>query len=277
MVKVSLKEDWDKIPEWHKIGKSQNEYIYIDNPEVKKISEFMLIKESGSLLVSGARGSGKTSSVIYALEETIKSQGLQESQDQVLLPIYLNAVQIDTFNASQGPFLSLSQILKQLIRALKYNLELKNIKIPKSLLELLIDIDATEVIWRRKNFFATGMQKETSVNSSIKLGSVLQNIPISTKSEVKALYKGFFKRKNLEEKLIEKNGITIEDLIQGFMSVTKEVEEAMQENLIKTKTFNLSKSKIEITISRREKVKKTKLIFIIDELDYYDYEKPSQG
>lgn len=85
-MKIYLKPDWDYQPSYedvnaigHFAGRQQ---------EKEELMDEFLRKDNGSILISGARGVGKTSLIFQALRESLK-------QDERIVPIVLNASQLD--------------------------------------------------------------------------------------------------------------------------------------------------------------------------------------
>ena len=82
--KISLKKDWD----YHPKLECQNGHHVTRNDEHSILVDFMSRRDEGSLLVAGHRGVGKTSSVITAINDVVRTTKL-------LLPVFIKATSIN--------------------------------------------------------------------------------------------------------------------------------------------------------------------------------------
>lgn len=107
-MKIYLKQDWDYQPSYKK-GNTLGHFIGREREKNGLVDEF-LRKDSGSILVSGARGVGKTALVYKALQEATE-------KDKRIVPIVMNSSQLEIY--TKNPKESLAEIiLKNLIRRL---------------------------------------------------------------------------------------------------------------------------------------------------------------
>lgn len=257
--KLFLKNYWDNAIGWYK--NEDQKAIFIENEGLNQILEFISRKNSGSLLVSGQMGSGKTSTVIKAIRESKDKDGI--------FPVYLNALHLEAVSdKGQGSFLGMMQVLKQLVKALAYELERKNLPKPKQLQLLLTDINATELIWRKKTTTSKGFTTSGGFEVEAPMGPVA-----SLKGDLEALYGKNYE----EERVVEKIGLTIEDIIEKFSEFIGVLEEIGPKLTIELRKqigemgiyFKLEKKKT-VSVSRK---KARKIVFVIDELDFYDKQK----
>jgi len=92
MLKLTLKPDWDSFPSYNK---KKGHFVGRQDTKDKLINDF-LRKSNGSILVSGARGVGKTALVYQALQEATEKQ--EVNNNNKIIPIILNAAQLDPDN-----------------------------------------------------------------------------------------------------------------------------------------------------------------------------------
>lgn len=270
--KLLLKTYWDNAFAWDTKIEAQ-EIIFADREkEISRIRDFLLRKNQGSLLISGQKGCGKTSLVIKCLKEISK-------ENPRFLPIYLNALRLEAIcqKNNEYEFLDCVYLLKQLIKSLSRELDKNEIPIPSSLKDLCKDIDATELILRYKSSSSAGIKGETGLGVKVPLWSVL-----NIKSELATIYGKEWD----EEKIYEKTGLSIEDLIHGFSNVISEIESTSLDdnhgpsnekalNFLRSVWQKIQKANDkqksgDTTANLPSKKSKIKIVFTIDELDFFD-------
>ncbi len=110
MLKVYLQKDWD-YPSNYDPATSPGHFAGRDREKKELVDEF-LRKDSGSILISGARGVGKTSLVYYALKES-------QVRNKNIIPIVINASQLELHTYSTNKDKDLPYvIIENLIRRL---------------------------------------------------------------------------------------------------------------------------------------------------------------
>lgn len=87
-MKIFLKTNWDYPPNYEK--ESSGGYFIGRKKEKDKLVDELVRKSSGSILISGSRGVGKTALVYEALKNAI-------SIDKSLIPIIINASQLELY------------------------------------------------------------------------------------------------------------------------------------------------------------------------------------
>lgn len=251
-----LKNYWDSALSWYKNrDKEKNEVVFIEGDGFNRIREFLVRRNSGSLLLSGQRGSGKTSTIIK-LTTDLKGK---------IFPIYLNALHLESIKNGDRSFLGMTEIIKQLVKAFILELERKNEPIPHSLQELLGDINTTELMW---------LKKHTSSRSVSADGVIGAGTGIYSLGNIKGELKSSYGKKIEDAKVAKKIGLTVEDIIERFSETIKITEIGQSKTLLKKriKDFEFSLSKNEPNSGGELR----KIVFIIDELDFYD-EEGKQG
>jgi len=284
--RLYLKRNWDNVLSWYKdidLGNPETKIVFGGrNKEQEKINDFLLRRNQGSLLVSGDRGSGKTSLVIKTIFDP-------ESKKNIL-PVCINAVRLEALKQERDSFLDLTHLLRQLIKSLDRELKRKGIKY--SLNEFIGDIDATEIVQRYKKSFVESSQGRVGV--STKMGMTDMNLPIINLSGgLESELSGCYEKNRIKEKIIEKRGLSIEDLVDRFSNIIQEIEK----KIIYIKEKEQKDKKADDSIIEKGKkanwfyrlkgffktnfLKKVyrgfddvdyggKIVFIIDELDFYD-------
>ena len=113
MLEIKLKRDWDSFPSYYeKKGHFVGRHV-----EKNKLVNDFLRKSNGSILVSGARGIGKTALVYQALQEAVTANNVRTIE---LVPIILNGSQLDMDESKLK-----KEILNGLIRRVYTNLIFK--------------------------------------------------------------------------------------------------------------------------------------------------------
>lgn len=91
-MKIYLKHDWDYQPSYETTG--EGGHFAGRQKEKNELMDEFLRKDNGSILVSGARGVGKTSLIFEALRASTK-------KDSRIVPIVLNASQLDLHSVDE--------------------------------------------------------------------------------------------------------------------------------------------------------------------------------
>lgn len=107
-MKIYLKSDWDYPPSYEK-DRQLGHFAGREKEKSELVDEF-LRKDSGTILVSGARGVGKTALLFKAVQEATLKDGR-------IVPIVINASQLDLHLGIKAETLP-AIILKNLIRRL---------------------------------------------------------------------------------------------------------------------------------------------------------------
>lgn len=142
-MKITLADDWDYPPNPFPDKKEKQGHFVGRKAEVSLLANDLIRKDSGSILISGMRGVGKTSLVYAALNEVKR---LERNGGRTLLPVILNA--------------------SQLQHHLKNEESEKNGSIQKSVIQALI----------RRLYSAVYQQKRNEIAEKDFLGDSLQNL-----------------------------------------------------------------------------------------------------
>lgn len=254
MADISLKKNWDKtlnIDDIHSDIKLSSNFI--KSQEYLKILDFVENKSCGSLLLSGERGSGKTTNITRVLEEL---------KDQVF-PVYINALHLESVNEQEeDSFLATMHILKQIIRSFAFSLDRRFIKKTKNLnalLKLIYFNDVTVSNYSK----TTGSVGANSDVGFPKSGGLVGNL-IGIKSSFDV---GF-----TDEEVFKKVGYTIDDYSEDFKQCLKEYEKYGFNELCRLKIF-----KREFPLKFFTKKHNKKIVFVVDELDFYDNSNSKTG
>lgn len=276
-MKIQLKQNWDEVTTWE--NRSKDEF-FIETPQSKKLFEYIFRKKAGSILISGQKGAGKTTSTVAAvnqIEKIIKKTAANE----IVLPVYISSLYFEAIHDGRDPLLnifSVIEVLKQLIKRLQYALRdikktNKEIKYNKEKLEgLLRDLSFTELVYKEKTSYSKRNSYEngisTNVNSSFGFGynDGLINGKSGLVSKLRSEYKELEEATEGNEKFASKIGLTVEDLANDIKNLIYTIESQQHTtNWFKRTLYNVfNKNKKDV-----EKLK-VKLIFIFDELDFFD-------
>jgi len=251
---IEIKKDWDvSFP----IGDKHDKSPIVESKCMQALREFVFRKNTGSFLLSGQRGSGKTTSVTHIFNKIKKDSYLVIS----LNAMYIEAVSGDDYCHS------LLQILRQLIRTLMKELIEKNYKISPEIMELNKDLLSTEVEWTNKSSLLRG--KETMGNLSGSFSGDVKQLPIDLGVSGKAGVSKYKKKQTDVVKLNKTVGFSIEGLTDSFSQIIDDIEKGkLKINGVKRKLFGLIPRPVKDVEGTIDKV-----IFIFDELDLYD-DKP---
>ncbi len=249
-----LKKDWDSVIGWEDTSKtSNNPPVYIKNESYFKIKDFLVRREKGSLIVSGERGAGKTTTVMTLLRDLGDN----------IFPVYVNALHLESIKDDSKSFLNTIEIIKELISQYSREIEKRPYHKDKSLGKLLTLISATSFI--RKEYISS--EGSVGVESNLSLGA--SNAVVAATVGLKSALKESFK----DEEIFVKAGYSIEDYSRDF----SEIIENLELNTITSKFINFKKTfknglSFNVNLNKSGKGRKVKLktVFIIDELDYYD-------
>lgn len=247
---VELKSDWDKTIDWDSLSRLKRPPVFIENQSYFRIKDFIQRKDKGSLIISGERGSGKTTTVISVLRGFDKS----------ILPIYINALHLESIRDDSSRFLNTLELIKELISQFGRELRKHSYAENKKLNKLLTILNASSFVKREYTSFegGSGIGGELGINASSPV--------INTKLAISTFLKNSF---NTEELLI-KAGYTIEDYSREFSDVIKNFESG--QSYVKRKTFSIKSRLLEFgySVKPTKKIENPKTVFIVDELDYYD-------
>lgn len=252
---IELEKDWDVIPT---IGDKDVKDLIIKNNGIKALEEFIFRKNTGSFLLSGQRGSGKTTSAINILNKVNK--------DECMI-IYLDAIYIEAVSGKNNDYSNnMLQILRQLIRTLKRELIKNDYEISAKIEELCDDLNSTEIEWVNRSLLSITKNANYGLGGSFS-GDINQH-PLKVKVSTEAKIKHSKKEKNENLKLNKTVGFSIEGLADNFSQFIKDIESGkLKRNKIKKEIFG---KKIPFIKVKNNKVKIKKVIFVFDELDVYD-------
>ena len=255
--KLDLIKNWDRIIRWRDIyiDSDPNNSVYIKGSAYGRIKDFISRRENGSLILSGDRGAGKTTTVMTVLKD-LKNQ---------VFPIYINALHIESLQNNQdNSFLDTLQIIKELISQLAREIKTRGIKKNDDLEKLLMIINATEFI--KKEYIND--EGVASIKGTTSFGA--QSSLIASKIALSAELKNTFNN----EEIFIKAGYSIED----YSSELSKIIETLELPQTGKGVIDISKKlsnflQVHLTIKKLTKSeRKPKIIFIFDELDYYDDE-----
>ena len=189
--KILIKECWDNCLNWHSINNPSENIFEGRIKELNKVKDFLLRKNSGSLIISGQRGSGKTSLIIKAISDV--------SDRTEIFFIPLNALRMEAvFDSSDSAnFLGSIHLLRQLIKSLDEKLKQETAPSPPSLKELLQKIDVTEFVWRKKFSSVAGFETGAGIR-----GNISGTSAVAIKADLEAIYGKKCNEETIFEKIV---------------------------------------------------------------------------
>ena len=286
-MKIYLKQDWDYQPSYKK--DDQRGYFIGREKEKNQLVDEFLRKESGSILISGARGVGKTALIYRALQESTE-------KNENVIPIVINASQLELYsknkdNNSDNKEKSLPEIiLHNLIRRLYSSFQTESGY--KSKLNLSLE-NKLGLLYKKaiaKKFEITERSSQEENVKKLKEETIIDKLSytldkkylIKTISFVAAVIV-LFLPPFWQEKLVNYILAVVLFLIPNFtfkktkqwigesickLSHSKSAEEVYQED------NSLSNLEYELNNILKELSKnKIKIIFVIDELDKIEKEE----
>lgn len=262
--RIQIKPDWDEKVSWYKDPPNIASPLELD--AYKQVIDFLIRKESGSLIVSGDRGAGKTTTLINAVRFCEKD---------VVFPVYLNSAHLESFaDCGLEDTLGMLKILKLLVRSLLRELESKKKKVPFELNQLLHDCEATRMSISHSLSIDTKLSIGTKLSSIWNLATQLfpwLDFGVKLESSVDSS----FSHIDSTNSVWEKTGLSIEDFVDRFSKIIKILEKKGVFTSESPKLYSLQlrllRKVIKVELSDPWKKKYTKkLVFILDELDVYD-------
>ena len=264
--KISLKEDWDIQPHLNE----QIGHHIIRKKEHGHLVDFLLRKREGSLLISGKRGVGKTSSIFLAIQE------INKTSKQKIIPLHIIASTFDLFEQNTKPsydsYQSKIEIIKTLIRRLyKPNKKIQDEDntLSKEIEELYNKAVAKEVVQEIKqeklNYIEKTEEKTSTLNIDLKhltwiilslIGSgILVSLPIGLEIVQNIL-------------AILAPGVVSLKIISIWNKSKKKLDiHSIQDKNYYKYDYNLSNLQSDLEEVLKKLSKNNKVIFIIDELD----------
>ncbi|MHB8792025.1 MAG: P-loop NTPase fold protein [Thermoleophilia bacterium] len=113
MGRIVLKNDWDLPPHYEK----ERGHFLGRKEELSKLVSEIVRRESGTILLSGQRGVGKTSLVYEALRKS-KLEINARGGSKETVPVVLNASQLEVIDTNESSAVLREQVIKNLIRRL---------------------------------------------------------------------------------------------------------------------------------------------------------------
>jgi hypothetical protein len=261
--KVKIKPQWDEKISWYKDAPVIPSTLELS--AFRKIRHFLLRNESGSLIVSGVRGAGKTTTIINAVRSCEK--------EGTVFPVYLNVVHLEAYgNGNLETDFRMLKILQLLIKSLAKEVK-RTQKLPQDLVWLLEDCEATKLSIAKTSSSKAKMSARTKAKSGFNfLLKPLEWIGIHFNHEVGIDTEATFSEGN--DVTWEKTGLTIEDVVDRFSMVIKKLEKSgiFTSEITKSHTLSIKLwgRKIKINWFLPKRIQQKKLVFVLDELDVYD-------
>jgi len=262
--RVEIKSNWDEKVSWYKSPPTTVSPLELE--AFSHVRNFLIRNDSGSLIVSGDRGAGKTTTLINAIRSCVK--------DGAIFPVYLNTVHLEAYeDGSVEDSFKMLRILRLLIRSLAKEVEKKSI-IPSELRQLIHDCEATKL----QSSNSSGSNAKVSFKSKLKTTLSIVTQPFQWLGIGGKLESGIDTEASFVEvnsTMWEKTGLTIEDVVDRFSYVIKILEKrgifTSEITKSRTLTLKLLHREIKLVWFIPQKIKQNrKLVFILDELDVYD-------
>ncbi|GEM_PF-1442738 len=258
---IQVKPNWDEKVSWYK--DVPDSAISLGLEAYSQITSFLVRNNSGSLIVSGERGVGKTTTVISAVRDCEKRE--------LVFPVYLNTLHLEAFGESDAVDLRMQKLLRLLIRSLANEIA-KNGIVSKELAQLIHDCDATTL--SKSHTFSSAGKLHLFSKFQASLDEVMRALGATGfKLESGANTDVTFEEAN--KNIWKKDGISIEDIVDRFSTIIKKLEnhDAFNTQVRKPRTLSirlLGRELVKLVLFPQKVRQKRKLVFVLDELDVYD-------